>query len=1471
MAINDQLAEEHESNLTGRQWVLQKIHDWLTSKHGSRYFVLTGEPGSGKTAIAAHLYISSKAKQNEGSPELFKGDWLAAAHFCSTRDVRLINPLGFISALSEQLSQKYKQYSNSTIDNESQTRISTNQQVGVNHGTIIGVSIGNVYLPETSPEDLFYRSVIKPLSDLHQKDPALRTIILVDGIDESLEYSGRMSIPKLISRTELLPPNVRFILTSRQGMQIEQIFRSATIVNLSDSTHRGLADEDMLLYLKQKIKGFSDVMVQKLCQQANGNFLYARLVTDSLLRGDCSFEQAIELPTGLDALYVENLRKAFSREKELFIPKIVLGIITAAQENLSVTQIAAISKLSTEHVLHCLRTTGQFLLASNGNNSDDIVYSIYHKSFEDFLSRKSILVDGCLVQNIFWIALSEIHCKFADYFISSWGGFENQLPSLVTESQHGIMKLYGLKHVICHLERGGRPDLMHKMLSIEPAFLGKRWRQAKVFFGEMGSYLSDIECACRCCVMDSYLTEDEQTRDELLFLHVQYTMLLSVASTVADNISLPLLDALVKHDLWSFERAVSYVMRLRHAKQRGERLLGMLKYVPESYRSRLLDEIIRTAQCCESLSERVNLFSGVLPSLSPGVRDNIVRECLDGVLNYDHDWDSFKTLIKFTQTMSPYLDEPALEKLFAEIAKIEEPRKHLIVLIRCLVAIAEQKRPGKTDLDPEIILLMSELPVGQEPIEELQIFARSTSPNCRAEIRNFLIERRKSIDGMVTGNAATESYLVHKGHTQALIMELKEESQKEEYAAALLHKATYQEEVLPILTALPSSMLPIAISIVSKIKSTPLRLKTFVSLTAALASPLWKQWIDASLRDAWRYTSDRPQRTTEALYELLKIDIGPTSDFFIQLADAQDRLDLLMQFLPLIGPVDRQKIIEETFRVTELCDDQRAAVDFLKTVVPYLSPEQLSEALRISLNIRDRQSYADAWCRVAMYMDAPETGKILEDAFSVNRRTKSWKPAIALSNFHEHLSDAQRTVLINEAITLAESASQDRHKVCLLSEIAKYTHAKTRAGVIDIVLSLLPRIDDIKVHAAAFKGLATGLKKKERRWLLRGIVSSIPSSSDAYHIVRSVADCLSTTEADALFEKINMIKDPPRKWGLLSLMCPFISEDLRGRFVVALSKITDVHTKADCLAAIKPSASSKTSQNSNSDKPYSLIRSWEWIASILGIQNVPPAEATQKTQKELIRSMVADCIEKLVLADNPQLFEGESEGDIIGKKFDIVMRLIIHIKDWEPEKCFAVVRCFAKAKHRMAILAALFCVTESPAQFVFLDQCFVESRAAPNKIIDKLLDGVEMPVSLRAQAFGWLAASRKLSVQHFQEILSLAAAAEPIERSNIIAQIGHQLPVSLLQPSISMLNSLDEPWMIRESLSSIARRITQVRPEEVYECWKLMLPIMAKSRHESALSTFGILMPFMKRLCRPATVTRTVLLVKECFEHGLDA
>jgi hypothetical protein len=60
----------------------------LTNPHGERFFIITGEPGIGKTAMAARL------------TQIYD---LAAYHFCIARRADSINPFLFARSISQQL------------------------------------------------------------------------------------------------------------------------------------------------------------------------------------------------------------------------------------------------------------------------------------------------------------------------------------------------------------------------------------------------------------------------------------------------------------------------------------------------------------------------------------------------------------------------------------------------------------------------------------------------------------------------------------------------------------------------------------------------------------------------------------------------------------------------------------------------------------------------------------------------------------------------------------------------------------------------------------------------------------------------------------------------------------------------------------------------------------------------------------------------------------------------------------------------------------------------------------------------------------------------------------------------------------------------------------------------------------------------------------------------------------------------
>lgn len=60
------LISDKTKDFVGRSdWLFPQISKWLSDPNGSRYFLITGKAGTGKSAIAARLWEISEGKIND--------------------------------------------------------------------------------------------------------------------------------------------------------------------------------------------------------------------------------------------------------------------------------------------------------------------------------------------------------------------------------------------------------------------------------------------------------------------------------------------------------------------------------------------------------------------------------------------------------------------------------------------------------------------------------------------------------------------------------------------------------------------------------------------------------------------------------------------------------------------------------------------------------------------------------------------------------------------------------------------------------------------------------------------------------------------------------------------------------------------------------------------------------------------------------------------------------------------------------------------------------------------------------------------------------------------------------------------------------------------------------------------------------------------------------------------------------------
>ena len=333
---------------TGRQWVFDYIHQWLSNEHASRLLCITGKPGIGKTAIATHL--------------LQKFPNIVAYHLCRRNNNAKASPLRAICTIAYQLSSQIPTYKDilSTIHIRKE-------------------------IDQCNETALFDRLIVQPLS--HIQAPQEVLIILIDGLDEA-SVNRKNSIANFIaSEFDRLPEWLRIIVTTRPNDEVIvplQAFRPWTLQSAS-----AMNQQDINAYLDLRLEKFKDNASYKRVKEiirrnAQGIFLYAAMICDEILKGKLEFDAPGKFPENMSKYYYSSFEERF-KDIEMYRSQIrpALQLVMAACEPLTKEQVATFLKWDIDAVNDWLIWMGSLLLIDA-----DGKITPFHASLFDWLSNE---------------------------------------------------------------------------------------------------------------------------------------------------------------------------------------------------------------------------------------------------------------------------------------------------------------------------------------------------------------------------------------------------------------------------------------------------------------------------------------------------------------------------------------------------------------------------------------------------------------------------------------------------------------------------------------------------------------------------------------------------------------------------------------------------------------------------------------------------------------------------------------------------------------------------------------------------------------------------------------------------------------------------------------------------------------------------------------------------------------------------
>ena len=361
--------------------VLLQLEHWLKDKRDHRVFWLNGLAGTGKSTIAQTFAEIS-----------FADGRLGASFFCSRDFEDRSNLQAIFPTLAFQLAYRYLLFRKHLVQ-----VLKANPDVG-----------------QESLCSQMEKIIVGPL-----KAARIRTLIIIDALDECKDEEPASAILSILSRNVDEIPNVKFFITGRPEPRIRSGFRLQSLVPITEvlklhEVKPEVVDNDIKLFFQTQLTRLaknrsdhdltedwpspSDINI--LCKKAAGFFIYASTVVKFVASDNDPLAESLALITslpqstaeegksGIDQLYTKVLEQAFcdirtNSSQQYLRFRAVVGTVVLIFNPLSIKGLSDLLKLQTSHIHSTLRSLHSLLLVPDGTEDPILTF---HKSFPDFLT-----------------------------------------------------------------------------------------------------------------------------------------------------------------------------------------------------------------------------------------------------------------------------------------------------------------------------------------------------------------------------------------------------------------------------------------------------------------------------------------------------------------------------------------------------------------------------------------------------------------------------------------------------------------------------------------------------------------------------------------------------------------------------------------------------------------------------------------------------------------------------------------------------------------------------------------------------------------------------------------------------------------------------------------------------------------------------------------------------------------------------
>ena len=172
------------------------------------------------------------------------------------------------------------------------------------------------------------------------------------------------------------------------------------------------------------------------------------------------------------------------------------------------------------------------------------------------------------------------------------------------------------QHLVWHLEKARQFEKIHQLLREESATGNNSWYEVREKLGQTAGYITDISRAWE--LAEANWTES--TLPHVISLQCRYALITVSLNSLAANVPIELLVALVKNNFWTPEQGLAYALQNPDPNQKVNSLTELVNYLPPNLQELALPEALAAARAIPDESNRalaLRALANKLPQVLP--------------------------------------------------------------------------------------------------------------------------------------------------------------------------------------------------------------------------------------------------------------------------------------------------------------------------------------------------------------------------------------------------------------------------------------------------------------------------------------------------------------------------------------------------------------------------------------------------------------------------------------------------------------------------------------------------------------------------------------------------------------------------------------------------------------------------------------------------------------------------------------